>query len=85
MSEALPGEHYCVDHQGNHSHYAAKNCTVCRLRAELEAARELVEAAFREGCDRVLVDVWTGHDEAWHSSRARQALARHQAAKETKS
>jgi len=34
MSKALPGEHYCEAHQGNHSHYAKKNCTVCRLEAE---------------------------------------------------
>lgn len=33
---ALPGGHYCKDHQGNHSHYDPNNCTVCRLRAENE-------------------------------------------------
>lgn len=35
MSQALPGEHYCLSHQGNHSHYDPHNCTVCRLRAAL--------------------------------------------------
>jgi len=35
----LPGEHYCVDHQGNTSHYADHNCTVCRLQ---KAAAALV-------------------------------------------
>jgi hypothetical protein len=37
---ALPGEHYCLEHQGNHSHYAPHNCTVCRLKKELKSARE---------------------------------------------
>ena len=31
MSKSLPGESYCVKHQGDHSHYAEHNCTVCRL------------------------------------------------------
>lgn len=35
MSRALPGEHLCKEHQGNHSHYDPHNCTVCRLRALL--------------------------------------------------
>lgn len=35
MSRALPGEHYCAKHQGNHSHYDPRNCTVCRLVAAL--------------------------------------------------
>ena len=34
MSAALPGEHYCENHQGNCSHYAEENCTVCKLEAE---------------------------------------------------
>lgn len=32
MSKALEGEHYCIKHQGNHSHYAEENCTVCKLQ-----------------------------------------------------
>lgn len=35
MSSALEGEHYCVAHQGNHSHYDPKNCRVCQLEAEV--------------------------------------------------
>lgn len=38
MSKALPGENYCKGHQGNHSHYDPKNCTVCRLQLQLDAA-----------------------------------------------
>ena len=38
MSKALPGEDYCEVHQGNHSHYDSKNCTVCRLQRQLESA-----------------------------------------------
>ncbi len=34
MTKALPGEHLCVAHQGNHSHYAEHNCTICKLIAE---------------------------------------------------
>jgi cell division protein FtsB len=34
MGRVLPGENYCLGHQGNHSHYAEINCTVCKLQAE---------------------------------------------------
>lgn len=37
MSQALPGQHLCQHHQGNHSHYAPDNCVICR--AEQLAAR----------------------------------------------
>lgn len=52
MSNALPGEHLCSDHQGNHSHYDKKNCTVCRLTAERDALRAaLVEYGWHNaGC-----------------------------------
>ena len=40
MSNTLPGEHYCVEHQGNHSHYDPKNCPVCKLQAENERLKE---------------------------------------------
>ena len=44
MSKALPGEHYCKNHQGNHSHYAPHNCTVCTQATEIERLRaELAE------------------------------------------
>ena len=32
MSTALPGEHYCLKHKGNSSHYADQNCAVCSLQ-----------------------------------------------------
>jgi hypothetical protein len=41
MSKALPGEHYCLLHQGNHSHYATHNCTVCKLQALAHRVAEL--------------------------------------------
>jgi hypothetical protein len=43
MSTALPGEHYCVNHQGNHSHYAEHNCTVCKQAAEIVALQARIE------------------------------------------
>lgn len=38
MSAALPGQHYCKAHQGNHSHYDPQNCTVCVLLTALRDA-----------------------------------------------
>lgn len=36
----LPYEHYCKKHQGNTSHYAEENCTVCAsLKAQGEQAK----------------------------------------------
>ncbi|CAB4132065.1 hypothetical protein UFOVP138_32 [uncultured Caudovirales phage] len=29
MSKPLSGEHLCLAHQGNYSHYAEHNCTIC--------------------------------------------------------
>ena len=29
---ALEGEHLCEKHQGNHSHYAQSNCTICKQK-----------------------------------------------------
>lgn len=43
MSKALDGQHYCKNHQGNHSHYAEENCTVCTLERELAEARRDAE------------------------------------------
>ncbi len=40
MSKALPGENYCAMHQGNHSHYAEHNCTVCKLQAQLTLLKQ---------------------------------------------
>lgn len=52
---ALPGEHYCIRHQGNTSHYDERNCTVCRLERELaEAQAEVTQ--LRERLDRILTD-----------------------------
>lgn len=39
MRQALPGGHYCVAHQGNHSHYAEENCELCRAYRERDEAR----------------------------------------------
>jgi hypothetical protein len=36
---SIPGETYCKEHQGNHSHYDERNCTLCKSQkriAELE-------------------------------------------------
>ena len=66
MSKALPGEHYCLAHQGNHSHYDEKNCTVCRLRTELAEAREAL---------RVIKQITNSPD---IYDIARRALARNQ-------
>ena len=40
---ALPGMHYCKEHQGNHSHYDCHNCDVCKLTARIEAANTVIE------------------------------------------
>lgn len=42
VSKALPGEHYCLEHQGNHSHYAPHNCTVCQLQEKLDRANSII-------------------------------------------
>jgi hypothetical protein len=39
LATSIPGETYCVEHQGNHSHYAPHNCTVCVLLAALQEAQ----------------------------------------------
>lgn len=51
MSEALPGEHYCEQHQGNHSHYAEENCTVCKLSARVAEMEAKLEAVDRKLAD----------------------------------
>jgi len=33
----------CEAHQGNHSHYATKNCELCQAQAEIERLREALE------------------------------------------
>jgi len=43
MTKALPGEHLCAAHQGNHSHYAGHNCVICKLTAENAVLRADVE------------------------------------------
>jgi hypothetical protein len=42
MGRALPGEHYCLKHQGNHSHYDEINCTVCKLQVENAQLKALI-------------------------------------------
>lgn len=46
MSKALEGMPYCKEHQGNYSHYAAENCEVCRLRAEVASLSRIETEAF---------------------------------------
>jgi hypothetical protein len=46
MTPALPGEHLCVAHQGNHSHYAEHNCVICKLTAENAKLTEELELKF---------------------------------------
>lgn len=36
---ALAGSHYCLAHQGNHSHYAEENCEVCKLERQVAALK----------------------------------------------
>ena len=43
MTEALRGEHYCIVHQGNSSHYAKHNCRVCQLEQALALALQPVD------------------------------------------
>ena len=40
---ALPGERYCLTHQGNHSHYDVVNCTVCKLSAENAQLKNVID------------------------------------------
>jgi len=42
VSEALPGEHLCLTHQGNHSHYATENCRICRLLAQQQGMQTAI-------------------------------------------
>lgn len=62
MSKALPGEHYCAGHQGNHSHYAPHNCTVCTQATEIERLRaELAEAQTVKESLIVALDLFGRH------------------------
>jgi hypothetical protein len=45
MSDPLPGEHLCIKHQGNTSHYAEHNCTLCKLQKRLVVTDAMVEQA----------------------------------------
>lgn len=40
---ALKGEHLCEEHQGNTSHYAKENCTICKLQKKLKDAKSVLE------------------------------------------
>jgi len=60
MGKALEGEHYCKDHQGNHSHYDKHNCIVCKQAEEITRLRaELEQAALpnEQGTNRYGLDV----------------------------
>lgn len=61
MSEALPGNHYCVAHQGNHSHYDAHNCDLCKALAMIDKLVAHYMPPVESGCgsrgvDDVLVE-----------------------------
>lgn len=43
MRQALPGQHYCLPHQGNHSHYDPINCTVCKLEKQVEELEDRIQ------------------------------------------
>lgn len=47
MSSALPGQHYCLEHQGNHSHYDKRNCSLCMAIAALREATDVLEVLRR--------------------------------------
>lgn len=47
---ALPGNHYCLAHQGNHSHYADHNCDLCKVEAHI-AALEAENKRLKTACD----------------------------------
>lgn len=54
MSEALPDGHYCLEHQGNHSHYSKENCVVCRQNATIAtqaATIERLESELRQSAE----------------------------------
>lgn len=48
MGRALDGEHLCLEHQGNHSHYDPCNCTICKLELELKLLKECAADAVVE-------------------------------------
>lgn len=54
MSKALPGEHLCADHQGNHSHYDRLNCVICHLERENRAFRLIIEEERGVSADTIL-------------------------------
>jgi len=45
MGSALPGSHYCKNHQGNGSHYSTQNCHLCYALARIDELLEKINAA----------------------------------------
>jgi len=43
MSKALEGEHFCEEHQGNHSHYDKKNCSLCKAQQDTQRLKDFRE------------------------------------------
>lgn len=77
MSQPLSGEHYCLKHQGNHSHYAEHNCIVCKLEKELAAAKQTLIDALRSAnyWDSKLTEITRRHcDEIDVSAGLRKKL-----------
>jgi hypothetical protein len=48
MTKVLEGEHYCGKHQGNTSHYATENCTLCKALADIENRKEKEKTSARK-------------------------------------
>ena len=72
MSQALPGQHYCLTHQGNHSHYDTTNCTVCIMQSALhDIAGGHIPPGFSLEKEGFLERIWV-----WSQKIAKAALER---------
>lgn len=58
MSNALKGQHYCKNHQGNHSHYAKHNCDLCKALERIDKAQERCQTLIQESDDREDGVIW---------------------------
>jgi uncharacterized small protein (DUF1192 family) len=71
MSNVLPGMYYCLDHQGNHSHYAKENCALCcalaevdRLKAQIDTLMNDDWGSLRREVERLKADRDTEYEQA---------------------
>jgi len=72
MSTALPGMHYCLTHQGNHSHYALDNCTVCQLIALGNKLAEVAALAKQYDMPKELKDRLGHYQKEWEAILKKQ-------------